>query len=130
MWYIYKIDDKVKYSLEKPEVNYFTVIMLPPKPPEKYIVLQADFKNKKVWWERRELTEEEQKEERIIAIKQRLVELDSIVKRIDEEIIDELYTVTGYLPYSTIQDAMNEKESLREELYQLTHDGGEIDESN
>lgn len=42
----------------------------------------------------------------------RLEELDKIIPRC----VEDLYKATRIEPYKTVQDAMNEKESLREEL--------------
>lgn len=119
MWYIYQKDGKVKYSLSQPNTTYLVVDKLPPKPNQKYLELKADFKHEMVWWGKRELTQEEQKQERIIEIQNELKELDDIIKRPLEDVIEKLHIEFGYMPYTTTAEVINRKEDLRDELKQL-----------
>lgn len=119
MWYIGESNEKAFFSLTEPDTEYFTVDRLPPRPIGKYIELKADFENQKVWWGKRELTQEEQKEERIIEIQNELKELDDIIKRPLEDVIEKLHIETGYVPYSTTAEVINHKEDLRDELQAL-----------
>lgn len=124
MWYIYQKDGKVKYSLSQPNTTYLVVDKLPPKPNQKYLELKADFKHEMVWWGKRELTQEEQKQERIIEIQNELKELDDIIKRPLEDVIEKLHIEFGYMPYTTTAEVINRKEDLRDELEQLKGTGG------
>lgn len=116
MWYIYKENEKVVFSRAEPQTQYFTIDKLPPQPADKYVELKADFEEKRVWWGKRELTEEEQTEERIQTILKELEMLDDKVDRVDEDIIEELHKQTGYVPYTTTIEVINHKEDLRDEL--------------
>ena len=71
-----------------------------------------------------EKTQEELNEERVEEIKQELVKLDSTINRATED----LYELTDTTPYTTIQDVINQKETLREELRELQ--GGETVEGD
>lgn len=124
MWYIGENNGKVFFSSIKPDTEYFTIDKLPPKPAEKYIELKADFKHEMVWWGKRELTQEEQKQERIIEIQNELKELDDIIKRPLEDVIEKLHIEFGYMPYATTAEVINRKEDLRDELEQLKGTGG------
>lgn len=119
MWYIYKENEKVVFSRAEPQTQYFTIDKLPPQPADKYVELKADFEEKRVWWGKRELTEEEQTEERIQTILKELEMLDDKVDRVDEDIIEELHKQTGYVPYTTTIEVINHKEDLRDELKAL-----------
>ena len=61
-------------------------------------------------------TEEEQRQQRINEILYELIELDSKIKRVDEDILEQLNKLTGYVPYSTTVEVINHKEDLRDEL--------------
>lgn len=64
-------------------------------------------------------TKAQQKQQRIIEIKNELEELDQKITRVQEDIIEELNKATGYMPYSTTIEVINHKEDLRDELKQL-----------
>lgn len=124
MWYIYKRNREIIFSRNEPKEKYFTIDKLPPKPNQKYLELKADFQHETVWWAEKELTKEQQKEKRIIEIKNELEELDQKIKRVDEDIIEKLHIEFGYMPYTTTAEVINHKEDLRDELEQLKGIGG------
>lgn len=124
MWYIYEENENVIFSKVKPSKKHFTIDKIPPKPNQKYLELKADFKHEMVWWGKRELTQEEQKQERIIEIQNELKELDDIIKRPLEDVIEKLHIEFGYMPYTTTAEVINRKEDLRDELEQLNGTGG------
>ena len=64
-------------------------------------------------------TKAQQKEERIAEIQNELNELDNIIKRPLEDVIEKLHIETGYVPYSTTAEVINHKEDLRDELQAL-----------
>ena len=123
MWYIYKKDNKVRYSMKQPQEEFFIVDKLPPKILFPYIELKADFDKEEVWWGERELNEEEQREKRINEILKELEELDDKVDRVDEDIIEGMHKEFGYMPYTTTAEVINHKEDLRDELKELKNRG-------
>ena len=60
-------------------------------------------------------TEEEIKEAEVLEIKEELEELDKIINRATED----LYALTNAKPYQTIQETINRKNELRQELKNL-----------
>ena len=116
MWYIYQNGEKISYSPTEPTTaEYFTIEKLPPIPSNKYMELHADFEIKTVWFEKRELTEEEIKAERVEEIKAELNELDQTINRATED----LYVLSGLTPYAGITEVINRKNELRQELGEI-----------
>lgn len=116
MWYIFKNNNIINYSHTKPATaEYFTIDKMPPIPNDKYMVLQADFENETVWFEKRELTEDEIKEERTNEIKIELEELDKTINRATED----LYTLTNSTPYASVAEVISRKNELRQELKEV-----------
>lgn len=116
MWYIYKNGKKISYSPTEPATaEYFTIDKMPPIPNDKYMELKADFETKTVWFEKRELTEEEIKEERANEIKIELEELDKTINRATED----LYTLTNSTPYASVAEVISRKNELRQELKEV-----------
>jgi hypothetical protein len=116
MWYIYQNGKKISYSPTEPTTaEYFTIEKLPPIPSNKYMELHADFENQIVWFEKRELTEEEIKEERANKIKVELEELDKTINRATED----LYTLTNSTPYASVAEVISRKNELRQELKEV-----------
>ena len=89
--------------------KYFTIDKMPPIPNKKYQKLYADFENEKVWYDTRELTEEEINQERIEEIHQELNQLDTTINRATED----LYILTDLKAYDTIEEVITKKEELR-----------------
>ena len=116
MYYVYVIENNVNISKVEPQCEYFTIDKMPPLPNKKYQKLYADFENKKVWYDTRDLTEEEIKQERIEEIKSELNSLDTTINRATED----LYILTDLRAYDTIEEVITRKEELRKELKNLT----------
>lgn len=62
----------------------------------------------------------QEKADRINEIHEQLAELDDIIKRPLEDVIERMHKEFGYVPYTTTIDVINQKEDLRDELEQLT----------
>lgn len=122
MWYIYKSNEKVIYSpIEPKNVEYFMIDKLPPIPKDKYMELHADFDEEVVWFERRDLTEEEIMEERINEIDKRLKEIDVLgVNRHFENDVEASKTYD--IIYEGTKILIDEKQNLREERKGLIND--------
>lgn len=127
MWYIYENNGKTIYSdIEPKNKEYFTIDKMPPIPNEEYMELKADFETKTVWFEKRELTEEEIKAERVEEIKAELNELDQTINRATED----LYVLTNSTPYQSVQEIINKKTELRVELKNINEGEDKNEESN
>ena len=115
MWYVYKIDEQIQVSRIKPETEYFTVQKMPPTPNNKYMILKADFELQTVWYEEREKTETEIKQERMNEI---LLELEQFDKTVDRQ-WEDYYIDNNKTPVERIAVAIKQKEELRAEYQTL-----------